>query len=64
MSKLKLIINNKYLIDKTSKLIKFCFVIALLCLIIIKAPNETSRIIEMAGAFILGGSNIRSKIGF
>lgn len=63
MSRLSLIINNKYLLDQIFGLTKFIIIVGLFCFLVIKAPNEVSNTIGIAGAFILGGSKIKSKLG-
>lgn len=59
---MKGLFNNKHLVNKVSDLIKFCFALGLFSFLIIKAPNEATRIIETASAFILGGK-LGPKIG-
>lgn len=54
---------KKYKLNKISELIKFCFSLALICFLIIKAPNQATQVVGTAGAFILGGSKFRGKLG-
>jgi|GEM_PF-5026660 len=54
---------QKYLVDKLVDFLKFCIIIGLLCFFTIKAPGQIEKIITATGAFILGGSNLKTKIG-
>ncbi|OGE87854.1 MAG: hypothetical protein A3J07_04045 [Candidatus Doudnabacteria bacterium RIFCSPLOWO2_02_FULL_49_13] len=54
---------QKYRIDKIIELAKFCFSLGLLCFLVIKAPNEATQVVGTAGAFILGGSKFKDKLG-
>lgn len=53
----------KYLIDKGAELIKFCFTVALICFLLIKAPSQAAQVVSVAGAFLLGASNAKVKLG-
>ena len=54
---------TKYIVAKVVELIKFCFAASLLCFLMIKAPTQASQIVAAAGAFVLGGTGMKSKIG-
>ncbi len=55
---------RKYLTNKLVGLVKFCAIVGVLCLIVIKAPEQAGQIVGLAAAFVLGGStDIRSKLG-
>ena len=49
---------KRYLIDKVVEIVKFCFTLALLGFLAIKAPNETSQIVSASLAFIFAGTKI------
>ena len=55
--------DRKFIINKCIELIKFIFILGLLCFLVIKLPNQTSEIVKYVGMFILGGSKLRSKLG-
>ena len=55
---------KKHRINKIVELLKYCFALGLLGFLIIKAPDQTERLISIAGAFILGGSKVKDKLGF
>ena len=57
------LLNNKYFLNKVFDLAKFVIIVGLFCFLIVKVPNDASRVIETAGAFILGGTKIRTKLG-
>lgn len=55
-------LQNRYLIAKAVELIKFCFAISLISFLLVKAPAQASQIVATAGAFLLGGSKIGTKV--
>jgi len=55
---------KKFVVSKLVDLIKFCFTLGLLCFLVVKAPSELSQIVSAAAAFVLGGSKLKSKLGF
>jgi hypothetical protein len=57
------LINNKYLINKLFGLIKFCFSLGLLAFLVIKAPDQSSQVVNLVAAFLLGGSKLSMKLG-
>lgn len=56
--------NQRHLINKATELIKFCVALGLLAFLVVKAPGQIERIVTMTGAFILGGSKVKDKLGF
>ncbi len=54
---------KKHVINKVVELMKFIFTLGLLYFLVIKLPGEASAIVKYAGAFILGGSRLRSRLG-
>lgn len=54
---------KKHRINKTTELLKYCFTLVILCFFMIKAPNQASQVVSTVGAFVLGGSKIRSRLG-
>ncbi len=57
------LLENKYLIGKGADLIKFSLTLGALCFLMVQAPDQAGQIIGTAGAFILGGSKLREKLG-
>jgi hypothetical protein len=55
---------KKHRLNKVLGLLKYCFTLGLLCFLVVKAPNQTTQLVAVAGGFILGGSKIKSKLGF
>jgi hypothetical protein len=54
---------QKHLINRTTDLLKFCIVVGFVCYLITKIPAQSEQLVGLAGAFILGGSKLRDKIG-
>ncbi len=54
---------RKHRLNKAIELLKYCFTLVTLCFFMIKAPNQASQVVSTVGAFILGGSKIRSRLG-
>lgn len=56
-------LENKYLIGKGTELIKFSLTLGALCFMMVHAPDQAGQIMTTVGAFVLGGSKIKGKIG-
>ncbi len=54
---------KKYRLDKLVGFAKFCLALGTLCFLAFKTPGQTSQIVSVAAAFILGGSKVGSKLG-
>jgi len=54
---------KKFLVKTIADLIKCALVIAMICFLLWKAPNESSQIIGMASGLIMG-PKLLSKLGF
>lgn len=55
--------DQRYLISKVTELVKFALTLGLICFLVTKAPDQISQIIGIAGAFVLGGSKIKTALG-
>lgn len=54
---------KKHRLNKIIELLKYCFTLGLLCILVIKSPNQATQLVTAAGAFILGGAKLGTKIG-
>lgn len=54
---------KKHRLNKTIDLLKYCFTLVVLSFFVIQAPNEASKVATTVGAFVLGGSKVRGKLG-
>lgn len=55
---------QKHLVNKIFEFAKFALTIGLFCFLIVKVPNEVSQIINAAALLVIGGSKLRSWLGF
>lgn len=55
---------KKHRLNKFIELFKYCFTLCMLCFLVAKAPDQTSQIVTASAAFILGGSKLKTKLGF
>ena len=55
---------KKHAIDKGLDLIKFIFIVSTLCYLAVNMPTESEHLITIVAAFVLGGSELKSKLGF
>jgi len=57
------LLNNKHLVNKMTELVKFIVSAGLLYFMFLKTPDQAGNLISYAGAFVLGGSKVREKLG-
>lgn len=60
---MKVIFANKHLVNKIVELAKFLISVSVFCFMLLKAPEQAATLVTYAGAFLLGSSKIKEKLG-
>ena len=60
---MRTLLNNKHLVNTAAGTFKFVVASGMFCFMLWKVPEQAANIIAYAGAFLLGGSKLREKIG-
>jgi len=60
---MRALLKNKHLVNTVAGAFKFIIASGMFCFMLWKVPEQAANIIAYAGAFILGGSKLREKIG-
>ena len=55
------LLQNKHLVSTVAKVIMYCFTLAVVALLFWKAPEQAAKVMN-AGAYVLGGAALRSKL--